>query len=286
MATLEEFLRTGHLGPLIMGISPMDVMTALGEADSVSRKSNPLLLEYGGVHLAFLRNTNARKHELREIVLDFENFSEPLPPLLELTDWKLSDPPTERRFRDFMHTIGYLPIHDGEGATWRELVFPSGVTARFKDEMLISTRLVERENKSSIPAISTDEREPTEEQIAEMFKEADFASQAGAKRAALLIAWAGLEATLRRLANHTGRKGKIGTQPVVLLRELFSEGQLTPAEHRILERSRQLRMSAAHGLTPVAFQPELLSQIETISNKLLARSLVPDPQHSMVRTEH
>jgi hypothetical protein len=277
MATLEEFLRTGHLGPLIIGISPTEVMTTLGEPDDLSRKANPLLLIYGCVHMTFWRNTKAAKHELREIMLDFQNFSQPLPPLLEFNDWKLSDPPTERRFRDFMHAIGYLPIHHSEGATWRELVFPSGVTARFKDEMLVSIRLTERENKSSVPAMLTDEREPTEEQIADMFREADFASQAGAKRAALLIAWAGLEATLRRLAYHAGRKGKIGTQPVILLRELFAEGQLTPADHRILERSRQLRMSAAHGLTPVAFQVELLSQIKAISNKLLAKSIVPNP---------
>ena len=111
----------------------------------------------------------------------------------ELTDWKSAEPPTERRFRDFMHQVAYLPVHQSEGATWRELVFPSGVTARFRDEMLESIRLIERENKSSPIALMSDEREPTPEQISDMFSEATLAVQAGAKRAALLIAWAGLE---------------------------------------------------------------------------------------------
>ena len=145
MATLEEFLRTGHFGPLIIGISPTEVMTTLGEPDGLSRKANPLLLIYGCVHLTFWRKTKAAKHELREIMLDLKTPASRSLPLLELNDWKLSDPPTERRFRDFMHVIGYLPIHQSEGATWRELVFPSGVTARFKDEMLVSIRLMERE---------------------------------------------------------------------------------------------------------------------------------------------
>jgi hypothetical protein len=59
--------------------------------------------------------------------------------------------------------------------------------------------------------------------------------------AALLIAWAGLEASLRRAALQAGRQGKIGVQPSILIRELFAAGQLTPAEQRSLEEMRQLR---------------------------------------------
>jgi hypothetical protein len=103
-----------------------------------------------------------------------------------------------------------------------------------------------------------------------LFSEATGAAQAGAKRAELLVAWAGLEATLRRAAFHAGRRGKIGTQPVVLLRELVAEGQLTAPEHRMLEHLRQLRMSAAHGVTPVAFPPDKISHIKTVSDRLLA----------------
>ena len=176
-----------------------------------------------------------------------------------------------------MHQVGYLPVHQSEGATWRELVFPCGVTARFRDEMLESIRLIERENKSSSIALVSDEREPTPEQISDMFSEATLAVQAGAKRAALLIAWAGLEATLRRAAFRAGRRGKVGTQPVVLLRELVAEGQVTAPEHRTLEHLRQLRMSAAHGLTPVAFPSDLISNIKAVSDRLLATTtLMPD----------
>ena len=270
MATLEEFLRTGHLGPLNLGISATDVMSSLGEPDGISRKSNPLLLVYGRIQLTFWRNAKNPKPELREIALDYQRVSEPLSPTLEFTDWNSTEPPTERRFRDFMHQVGYLPVHQSEGATWCELVFPSGATARFRDEMLESIRLIGRENKSSPIAFVSDEREPTPEQISDMFSEATLAVQAGAKRAARSIAWAGLEATLRRAAFRAGRRGKVGTQPVVLLRELVAEGQVTAPEHRTLEHLRQLRMSAAHGLTPVAFPPDLISNIKAVSDRLLA----------------
>ena len=269
MATLEEFLRTGHLGPLILGTSPQNVIDALGDPDDISRKSNPLLLRYGNVHLVFWKPKNA-KQELREISVDFEINADPLPPSLAFADWDASMPPTEHRFRDFIRTVDNLPIQSVERAMSREMVFPSGITARFQDEMLVSLRLIERENKVSIPSRLTDEREPTLEQIEEMFEEADSAAKAGAKRAALLLAWAGLEATLRRVAFHAGRKGNVGTQPVVLIRELFAEGRLTGAEHVIIEDFRQMRMSTAHGLNPVAVPPNIVAHIKGISKKLLA----------------
>jgi hypothetical protein len=269
MATLEEFIQTGHLGPLILGLSPNDVMAELGDPDEISRKTNPLILKYGCVELTFWKPRDAG-HNLREITIDFGSLREPLSPAIEFSDWKLSEAPTERQFRDFVRQIDSLPIRSSERAMSRELVFDSGVTARFSDEMLVSLRLAERENKSATPIAMTDEREPTLEQITQMFKEAEIAVRAGAKRAALLIAWAGLEATLRRAACFTGRTGKIGTQPVVLIRELFSEGRLAAGEHEVIERLRQLRMSAAHGLTPVAFQDDLISATETIANRILA----------------
>jgi len=116
----------------------------------------------------------------------------------------------------------------------------------------------------------SDEREPTPEQIRDMLNEADRASQTGAYRAALLIAWAGLEATLRRAALRAGRQGRIGVQPSILLGELFAAGQLTPAEHRTLEELRQLRTASAHGLAPVGLDADIISKISAISNRLLA----------------
>src|SRR5262249_14228867 len=150
-----------------------------------------------------------------------------------------------------MQRIGYLPVHIVEGPSGKRILFPSGVEALFTDGKLHSIRLAQRESKEPTSAPLSDEREPSTTQIREMLQEAEQAMQAGAHRAALLIGWAALEAVLRRVALASGRQGKIGVQPAILLRELLAAGRLTPSDHADLERVRQMRMFAAHGLAPI-----------------------------------
>jgi len=183
-------MRTGHLGPVILGMSPKDVMDALGEPEGASRKSNPLVLKYGCVQLSFWKAPNQGVPQLREIVITYQPVFEAAPESLAFRDWSLNAPPTEGQFKLFVQQIDYPPAHLVEGASGRQLLFPSGVTALFADGMLHSIRLVEREQRSSPPAALTDEREPTLDQIHEMLNEAEQVSQIGAHRAALLIAWA------------------------------------------------------------------------------------------------
>ena len=102
--------------------------------------------------------------------------------------------------------------------------------------------------------------------------EADKVLRAGAPRAALLIAWAGMEATLRRAALRAGRHGQVGVQPSVLIRELHSAGVLSPKEARLLEEVRQVRTSSAHGLAPVDFDLDIVPQVNDISRRMLADS--------------
>ena len=42
MITLEAFLKTGQLGPIMLGMAPFDVESILGEPDQESKKKNPL----------------------------------------------------------------------------------------------------------------------------------------------------------------------------------------------------------------------------------------------------
>jgi hypothetical protein len=281
MATLEEFVRTGHLGPIILGVSPTDVMTVLGEPDDISKKANPLILKYGCVQLTFWKALKERPPQLREIVVTFDPF-EPPPPFLEITDWNPEAPSTEWQFTNFMHRIGYMPVHMVEGSSGRQLLFLSGVTALFVGGMLQSLRFLERETKASAPLPLFDEREPAKEQILAMLDESQRAWNCGAYRAALLIGWAGLEAALRRTALRAGGQGKIGVQPTILLRELFSAGMLTPIEHQLLEHFRQLRTAAAHGLAPLEFDPSAILLIDDLAQKFLVNSewqgsAVPQP---------
>jgi len=120
-----------------------------------------------------------------------------------------------------------------------------------------------------VPTPVADEREPTLEQIQAMVFEAEHVAMVGANRAAMLIGWAALEATLRRLAQQEGRQGKVGVQPHILLRDLFASGRLNPEEHRTLEVLRQKRMAAAHGLAPAEMDAELIPGLIEINYRLL-----------------
>lgn len=270
MATLEDFLRTGHLGPVILGITPNDVMTALGEPTHTSMKSNPLQLKYGSVQLSFWKTSNRRKHELREIAIIYQPQFESLPHTLEFTDWNPAEPPTQMDFSFFLHTINYLPVHQVQGPHDLKMSFLSGVTALFTDAILHSIRLHQRNTKEATSLPLSDEREPTTEQILDMFDEAIRVMNIHAYGAALLIAWAGLEATLRRTALKAGRQGKIGIQPSILIRELFAAGQLTPEDHSFLEELRQLRTTFAHGLAPMMFDKDKIRKIIELSKRLLS----------------
>lgn len=76
----------------------------------------------------------------------------------------------------------------------------------------------------SLPRNSKKRAEPSVEQIRSQLREAGSALSNGLVSAAVLLAWAALEAALRRTAVDAGYKGKVRVQPTVLIRELYSLG--------------------------------------------------------------
>lgn len=269
MGTFETFLRTGHLGPVALGMKPTDVMTALGDPQETSLKSNPLHLKYGCVQLSFWRDPNGRSHRLRDITIAYQPEFQRFPETLEFSDWNPSEPPTQMQFEVFVARINYPPAHFVDGPSGGEMTFLSGVTALSAGGMLHSVRLAQRRNKEMGRTPLSDEREPTTQQILDMLAEADLAVTHGARRAALLIAWAALEAALRRTALDAGQEGKIGVQPSILIRELFGAGKLTLAEHGAIEGLRQMRTALAHGLAPIEFDANSVVEISALTKRLL-----------------
>lgn len=269
MATLEDFLKTGHLGPVVLGMSPVDAMTALGDPDDTSRKSNPLLIRYGCVQLSFWRAPQQKVHQLREIAVTFQPNFEMFPESLDFTDWNPTEAPTEEEFRSFIEQIDYPPSHVIEGASEKAFSFLSGVSALVAEGRLHSLRLQQKESKPPTDAAMDDRREPSLEQIHSMLLEAEHALGAGTLRGALLIGWAGMEAILRRLATKEGRQGKVGVPPHILLRELISSGRLHPLEHGWLEATRQMRTATVHGLAPVPLDCDVVSRLIDTAYRLL-----------------
>jgi hypothetical protein len=267
MGKLAEFLKTGSLGPVVLGMNPFEVVEHLDEPEQESQKKNPLTLKYGSLQLVFWKHGGQPKSQLREIVLSFQPEFEPLPDPVALDDFQ--GPATDTHFSEFLRQYRCMPVHMVEGESERQLIFLSGVVALFANGMLDTIRFAQKEKKETAAGPLSDMREPSRDQIVGMITEADLALRAGALRSALMIAWSGLEATLRRTALRAGRRGQVGVQPSVLIRELLSAQVLQPNEARILEELRQLRTASAHGLAPVELDPDIIPQINDISRRML-----------------
>jgi hypothetical protein len=272
MAKLEAFLRTGQLGPLRLGMDPSEAMFILGQPEDQSRKINPLELKYGSLRLTFWKHPEQARSQLMDIGLYYQPAYEPVPDAVKMDDFSPTKKTTEHRFRSFLHEIGYLPVHVVEGESMRQLILLSGVIVSFTAGKLYSLRIEQKKRQEKVPSALSDEREPSIDDIREMLAEAATATAAGAMRSGLVVAWAALEAVLRRTALRSGLQGQIGVQPAVLIRELNSARILTRHDVSFLEEARQVRTGVVHGLAPQPIPDTLVGEIMDMASRLLEKS--------------
>ncbi len=267
MANLARFVQTGSLGPLNLGIDPFSVLTQLGDPEEESQKKNPLVLKYGSLQLVFWKRGS--RSQLTDITLNFLPKYEPLPPPVAIDDFASNDQLTEEEFLDSIRRLDYLPTHLQEREKSQAMTFLSGVVVDFEDGLLSKARITQKESREADSPPLSDYRQPSQEQIIAMILESETALRIGAKRAGLLMAWAALEAALRHQAIIHGRRGRIGDQPNIMIRELLSAGVLSVGETRILEELRQVRNAAVHGLAPVEFPSRFVSDANGLTKRLI-----------------
>jgi hypothetical protein len=166
MATLAQFLKTASLGPIVLGMSPFEIIEQIGEPEEQSQKNNPLTLKYGSLQLVFWRHGSSKSSQLRDITLSFQPAFERLPPAVALKDFRPPQKkPTEGYFRNFIRDNRYLPAHLIEQEGGKQMVFLSGVVADFMNGLLSSIRITQKERRESAEAPLSDVREPTRKQI-------------------------------------------------------------------------------------------------------------------------
>lgn len=91
-------------------------------------------------------------------------------------------------------------------------------------------------------------KEPSREQLEQMLAEAQDATRQGAVLAGFLLAWAGLEAAMRRVARQGGVGGAIGTPASLLVREVYSSGYLPLEDFPRVDQARWRSTELGHGL--------------------------------------
>jgi hypothetical protein len=113
----------------------------------------------------------------------------------------------------------------------------------------------------------------SEREAGQALDEAEELLKAGHAEAALLMAWAGTEATLRLVAEREGVKAE-RQEANFLLERLTTEGVLGQREYQVLNGALSLRNAIAHGLKPDAVVRSKVPGLVRVARALLEPSLV------------
>ena len=108
-----------------------------------------------------------------------------------------------------------------------------------------------------------------------MVNEAERVLAGGANTGALVLARGALEALMRRFGQQRGSGGKIDTQPLPLVRELYAEGDLSEAVFHRLEATRIFRNAVVHGYPHSAIEHDSVLLILELAQRLSAETNLP-----------
>lgn len=143
MATLEDFLRGGGLGPLHFGMTPEEVRAILGPPQDTASVKRPLIWKYGALQLTFKRVEADKSWRLAHMGIYFQN-RESIPESVRPTDWLPTSDTTETQFRTCLPQQGLSVYGTVEGVSGRNLILATGAQATFQDDKLQSLQFTNR----------------------------------------------------------------------------------------------------------------------------------------------
>ena len=109
------------------------------------------------------------------------------------------------------------------------------------------------------------------EEIEALLRESEQLEQRGNQKAALLVTWPALEASLR-FAAETHRVDTPDDQPQTLIGRLYSDGVLEEEEYRALKQGLRIRNATVHGFRGESVQEELLHQLRALARHLVSEN--------------
>lgn len=115
-------------------------------------------------------------------------------------------------------------------------------------------------------------QELPDEDVTKALGDAEQLIRTGFTRPALITAWAGFEAAMRRRLRASGEKSDWGKLPRPMLNELYSSGILSTEEFPRLERVYRLRSEISHGFAAPSLEPGDVQFLVETANRLLMES--------------
>jgi hypothetical protein len=148
MATFRDFLTSGTIGAVKLGMRPEMVEQFWGAPDDRSVQRRPTeILRYGSIELVFKTVPDTDDSRLVAAAIYFGRPSQPLPDAARFEDWLPTDGTSEDEFRTFVDSAG-LQVHSKVDGEYTHLVLDTGASAVFDDGRLHSVRH-RRADKSS-----------------------------------------------------------------------------------------------------------------------------------------
>jgi hypothetical protein len=154
IASLDEFMKSGRLGPLTVGMSRDAVADHLGAPEATSIQKNPLIWKYGPVELSFQGVSEESDPSLTSITWYLRDGAA-LPEALRLEGWLPTPGTTFEEFRDHLKGAG-IAISGGVATGPRQhLVLESALRVTFEEGKVSNLSLAsKREPKSKQFSIS------------------------------------------------------------------------------------------------------------------------------------
>jgi hypothetical protein len=114
--------------------------------------------------------------------------------------------------------------------------------------------------------------EPSPEQVSEMLAIAHTLAEAGYLNPAVVVAWGGVEATMRRRLLAEGEEVGWGTTPRDLLSQIYSSGIVSAEELARLQTTLRQRNVLVHGFEPPPTEPQTVQFLIDLGKRLLEES--------------
>lgn len=139
MATMQEFLTSGRLGDIMLGIATNRAQQILGPPEDRSVRRTPVeILRYGALELTFRREPTAADSNLVAMALYFWDAGRSLPAPVLPTDWIPQHNTLEQELVNFLAEIESTPQSVVTRDNDRYFALPSGVKVVFGDGELHS----------------------------------------------------------------------------------------------------------------------------------------------------
>jgi hypothetical protein len=137
MSTLKNFLHTGELDGICMGMAREAAEAVLGEPSAVSVGNKPRILKYGNVELGFYWQAETRTSGLAHVSVYFRVPSENYHTVTRFADWTVSQRTKSDEFEQFIKNAGMVPrqFPNEQSLDFR---FDSGASATFDQGFLHS----------------------------------------------------------------------------------------------------------------------------------------------------